>query len=179
MQETEYILNVFTGHGGIVTKRFTVRVPSHIDLGAPTREDMATFKRSLMERHLRLLLQQEGPFFCVICGKMGSLYKSTSLYFTTCIVDNVSCTCGGGCEDAALAYRRKMTTDMIKELEHPEDGTSPCFTAAKWCLNCGQTDNISCCARCKQASYCSRKCQKMDWPRHKVDCQARSQTGSP
>jgi len=44
-----------------------------------------------------------------------------------------------------------------------------------WSLKCPAKDNAGAqsmnqCARCKTAKYCSRQCQKEDWPRHRRDC---------
>lgn len=45
-----------------------------------------------------------------------------------------------------------------------------------FCQHCGayssKTVIIKQCNRCKRASYCSRKCQKDDWPFHKDFCEA-------
>ncbi|KZV92422.1 hypothetical protein EXIGLDRAFT_598548, partial [Exidia glandulosa HHB12029] len=31
---------------------------------------------------------------------------------------------------------------------------------------------LSRCAKCKVARYCNSKCQRSDWPRHKIECDA-------
>ncbi|KIP04549.1 hypothetical protein PHLGIDRAFT_190168 [Phlebiopsis gigantea 11061_1 CR5-6] len=50
------------------------------------------------------------------------------------------------------------------------------FPAAASCTKCEAEEsiplNLSRCARCKLARYCSVACQKEDWARHKVTCKA-------
>ena len=48
--------------------------------------------------------------------------------------------------------------------------------SVKACNRCGMWDtavlkNLKKCSRCKAVSYCSRACQKQDWPQHKLTCQ--------
>jgi len=38
------------------------------------------------------------------------------------------------------------------------------------CGTCGITENLSICAGCNKQTYCSKKCQKKDWKKHKVGC---------
>ncbi|TLD06827.1 MYND finger family protein, partial [Venturia nashicola] len=43
------------------------------------------------------------------------------------------------------------------------------------CAGCGSakgTDggNLQQCGRCKSRKYCGKKCQKKDWPKHRVGC---------
>ena len=43
--------------------------------------------------------------------------------------------------------------------------------SAECCSQCGkQGVEFKRCSRCKQACYCGRECQKVDWKRHKKDC---------
>ena len=39
----------------------------------------------------------------------------------------------------------------------------------KSCLMCKKEDAKTC-SRCHMVSYCSKKCQKLDWKRHKIEC---------
>uniref|UniRef100_A0A3B3TRZ1 ribonuclease H n=1 Tax=Poecilia latipinna TaxID=48699 RepID=A0A3B3TRZ1_9TELE len=36
---------------------------------------------------------------------------------------------------------------------------------------------LKCCSSCKTALYCSKTCQKMHWPVHKIDCESHSCLG--
>ncbi|KAL7548669.1 hypothetical protein ACHAWF_011939 [Thalassiosira exigua] len=60
----------------------------------------------------------------------------------------------------------------------------------KICSNCDATSNLRNCARCGQVGYCSKECQRADWPNHKASCKmlskvkncaekAENGTGSP
>eukprot|EP01094_Clydonella_sp_ATCC50884_P011038 TRINITY_DN20839_c0_g1_i1.p1 TRINITY_DN20839_c0_g1~~TRINITY_DN20839_c0_g1_i1.p1 ORF type:complete len:295 (-),score=62.46 TRINITY_DN20839_c0_g1_i1:112-996(-) len=51
------------------------------------------------------------------------------------------------------------------------------FLRHHFCLHCGVDSSdppkpIKRCARCSVAGYCSRECQRKDWPLHKTRCQA-------
>ena len=169
------MLMVLSAHRGIVSKRYTVSVPSHLNPAIP--EERATIASNLQQSYLRLLNHQEGPFTCVVCGQTSDLFRTSTIYFPACIMDFVFCSCEGRCEIAAALLRDQMVLRFVREFGHGEQANLP--FRVEMCLTCGQQHGISCCARCKQASYCSRNCQKMDWPRHKLDCQARSQTAPP
>lgn len=40
----------------------------------------------------------------------------------------------------------------------------------KYCITCGKSDSAVLCSRCKGVWYCNKKCQKADWPCHKLLC---------
>lgn len=40
----------------------------------------------------------------------------------------------------------------------------------KRCMVCGSQGRLQACARCELVVYCSKKCQKEDWRRHKTEC---------
>ncbi len=42
------------------------------------------------------------------------------------------------------------------------------------CATCTLTPVVSHCSKCRHRGYCSKKCQKDDWPRHKLLCRQKS-----
>jgi hypothetical protein len=47
------------------------------------------------------------------------------------------------------------------------------------CRKCGANVKTKSCAFCLRASYCSRRCQKRDWRRHRPECWLPVSTGTP
>ncbi len=57
--------------------------------------------------------------------------------------------------------------------------TAAALGAAAGCAQCGTTvGKLMACTRCRAASYCSGKCQKLHYPVHKVGCRAAGVGGS-
>jgi hypothetical protein len=61
-----------------------------------------------------------------------------------------------------------QTPDNIKMEGKLTKYTASCGT----CQNKGAEVNLSTCARCGKAYYCSAACQKQDWKQHKKTCSA-------
>eukprot|EP00539_Tryblionella_compressa_P009458 CAMPEP_0178783456 /NCGR_PEP_ID=MMETSP0745-20121128/3697_1 /TAXON_ID=913974 /ORGANISM="Nitzschia punctata, Strain CCMP561" /LENGTH=198 /DNA_ID=CAMNT_0020440973 /DNA_START=9 /DNA_END=605 /DNA_ORIENTATION=- len=45
-------------------------------------------------------------------------------------------------------------------------------SAQRTCSNCGKSEGVtlSCCSRCKSVYFCSKECQREQWPIHKKVC---------
>eukprot|EP00573_Skeletonema_grethae_P008453 CAMPEP_0201696740 /NCGR_PEP_ID=MMETSP0578-20130828/8304_1 /ASSEMBLY_ACC=CAM_ASM_000663 /TAXON_ID=267565 /ORGANISM="Skeletonema grethea, Strain CCMP 1804" /LENGTH=523 /DNA_ID=CAMNT_0048182769 /DNA_START=109 /DNA_END=1680 /DNA_ORIENTATION=- len=43
-------------------------------------------------------------------------------------------------------------------------------TALGCCAVCGKSGSIKICTRCRDVHYCSIECQKIQWPKHKLEC---------
>ncbi|KAH8772916.1 hypothetical protein F5883DRAFT_663609 [Diaporthe sp. PMI_573] len=64
---------------------------------------------------------------------------------------------------------------MASQVDEPAASGGPLIPslhteAEKYCITCGKSDNIDLCSRCKGVWYCNKKCQKADWPCHKLLC---------
>ncbi|KAI0841971.1 hypothetical protein F5Y06DRAFT_292793 [Hypoxylon sp. FL0890] len=56
--------------------------------------------------------------------------------------------------------------------EHPAEAM-----VSKVCFGCGANDvELQKCNQCKMVRYCSKECQRTDWPIHKTVCEAREST---
>lgn len=48
---------------------------------------------------------------------------------------------------------------------------TPSDVVLSYCAGCGQEkSHVMKCSKCRQANYCSKECQKQDWPQHKPKC---------
>jgi hypothetical protein len=55
---------------------------------------------------------------------------------------------------------------------------APAAGAAAGCAQCGtMAGKLMACTRCRAASYCSGKCQKLHYPAHKAGCRAAEAAG--
>lgn len=64
---------------------------------------------------------------------------------------------------------------MASQVEDPVSSHGPFIPslhteAEKYCITCGKSDSINLCSRCKGVWYCNERCQKADWPCHKLLC---------
>lgn len=80
----------------------------------------------------------------------------------------------GKCDDdhTLVKYlRRRIPCSCLDEVYKEVKSitrTGVCFT----CESVVERSKMSSCARCGNANYCSRVCQKADWPNHKDECGA-------
>ena len=81
--------------------------------------------------------------------------------------------------DAAVESIIRLNTDIINQ-DIIEELTghvailylcdSKYVTKCDVCNYCAIINNLKMCAGCKKVYYCSVKCQKLDWTKHKVIC---------
>jgi hypothetical protein len=68
---------------------------------------------------------------------------------------------------------QRPTKHVTATEEEMDDYMEKCRLEKPSCDNCGRTDvPLFPCSRCKQVKYCSKECQKADWPLHKPDCKS-------
>jgi len=67
-------------------------------------------------------------------------------------------------------------------VERLADGRDQIDLTDETCTACGQAGSLRKCTKCRQAQYCDRLCQKIDWDAHNSTCAgsgSRSRTASP
>jgi splicing suppressor protein 51 len=74
------------------------------------------------------------------------------------------------------ALTGKATAVDDVDLPPAPDSSSSSSTACAKCQKAaGPANPLKRCAKCREASYCNRECQKADWKNHKKDCVRTSQ----
>ncbi len=68
---------------------------------------------------------------------------------------------------------RSLLLAMTPVSHPPAAAAAAAAETAVGCAQCGATaGKLMACTRCRAASYCSGKCQKLHYPAHKVGCRA-------
>jgi hypothetical protein len=91
-------------------------------------------------------------------NKLATLLKADEHTLCSYFRNHIPCSC--------LKYKYKEVRDLTKT------DVCVCFN-----IDCSQPDrfgidnkSMMCCSRCRHVYYCCRECQKIDWPRHKIEC---------
>lgn len=58
---------------------------------------------------------------------------------------------------------------LTRNIIEGRSGRADTIKTGRVCLTCGKGCTMTC-SRCQDAPYCSKTCQKKDWPRHKMTC---------
>ncbi len=120
---------------------------------------------------LRPAIMSAAPWVCARCGQKPShfatrvlIMKPTDPQYVIQVVDRSMPTCKqGACE----VYARDNVRAALAESEAGADVIS-------YCKTCRSHRHTKKCIQCKSVAYCSKECQKSDWPSHKAACKAQA-----
>lgn len=129
---------------------------------------MAFVSKSTDELYPQIL--QAAPWVCAKCRQKPCqlatrvlLIKSKDPGHATQVINRSMPMCKkGACE----VYARDNVRAALADSEAGAELPSACKT-------CGKLSKTSKCSQCKSVAYCSKECQKLDWPVHKAACKAR------
>ena len=166
----KYDLKVLT-YDGVVEKECSARTSAGLSSFQANPKQLRTLLRGFFSRHFPVVKREQGPFRCVACGNCATVFINMPLSQKASLVDLVSAICEyGKCE----AVAKEQRCSFARELANASSETAGAITIVDpVCYVCAHTEDIKCCSKCKLTAYCSRRCQKRDWPRHKGECQAR------
>lgn len=119
----------------------------------------------------RPTIMSAAPWVCARCRQKPShfatrvlLMKPTDPQYEIQVVDRSMPTCKqGNCE----VYARDNVRAALAESEAGADVIS-------YCKTCRSHRHTKKCSQCKSVAYCSKECQKSDWPSHKAACKVQA-----
>ncbi len=108
--------------------------------------------------------------------KLLFLYKQLLEYYQQGKKDRTFLMSGRGPQTHAAVWAKKQNSSSAKRLQKTfpnlERKFEPyiCQVCDKDVVECKWQEKFHKCSRCKSVHYCSKECQKGDWPKHKADC---------
>jgi len=77
--------------------------------------------------------------------------------------------CSAKCQKIDWPEHKETCSAQRDEEEGEEEETLPELVDRHYCSVCSEHSTLQC-SRCKKAWYCSRECQRANWPEHKSEC---------
>ena len=121
--------------------------------------------------------RQEGPLLkayavavaIVLCENSSHALQQDQIGAYPVICKRIGDLTGGGSRETVSFFAKRLDCSCLKEMYKHVKGEKK--TAI--CCHCHQTKErktLMLCSECKIAQYCSAKCQKDHWPKHKNHC---------
>lgn len=99
---------------------------------------------------------------CSFCFRKSDKLKK-------CTGCGVTWYCDRGCQSGHWKSHKKACNPIVAKASTTSE--VPVITK---CSNCNKkAEKLSNCSACQTVAYCSKECQRIDWPRHKTDCRKR------
>ena len=167
MPDVPYIVKVTDGHDHVVEQVYTCNIPARFVGPQRSQQEDAKYM-ALMINTFSAELLHKAPFRCVVCARPASkLLNNLMSYLSQAeprVHDLPQPVCSAGsCEIGARQQWQEVLLQVGRDAQIE-------VNQAYACRRCGKTSGLSKCSRCCVISYCSRDCQKADWPAHKQVC---------
>ena len=170
MVTVNYDATVDDHQGHRIEQEFSHRLPERL-VGSPPSQEAETFVRRWVSEHTTELLRK-APFMCLCQHPATRLVHHTALYLHLSeprVADLPQPICHReACDIAAKQQWQTLMQEMQQELYTT-------FPQSFACQHCGASSGLQKCGRCSVIAYCSKACQRADWPQHKRACRAAAQ----
>lgn len=164
-RQVELLMEIRDNAGHAFGHTYKRKTPDRLFRSSEGRQEIMGSLELFARKVYKEDILQKVPFLCVSCGCKAS-HKHERFYWLQMtadsdvrVVNHVKPVCKPGpCEKVA---EQLLVDENFPGADEPH---------IHHCETCDKVDVAKLCSRCKRVFYCSRECQKLDWPNHKSKC---------